>query len=678
MFLLVVSFVKTTSFKYSSFTSNSPKIYLQGNASIGDGVIDLTTNRIDKSRNFSIGRALYEDPVHLYDVTTGKVADFITHFKFNIIVPKDQSYHADGLAFFLIPNGSDIPPYTNLSGGYLGLFSETSKYNVSEHPVVAIEFDTYTNGWDPLGDHVGIDINSINSTVTYSTSVTQSIKNVWVRYNSSAKELSVYFADVEDAVMEGNLILSHDLNLRDVLPEWVSVGFSATTGTAYQLHQILSWEFNSTDFDFPSRVYEPSPSPTYSISPKNFTSSTGPKKANIKLLISLVVCGSFFVLGVSLILFVWRKKSKNGKKDEEDTISDISTDNDYEKGTGPKKFTYGEIVRATNNFDEEGKLGEGGFGSVYRGLLSVSDKTVDVAVKRVSKDSEQGKKEFVSEVRTISQLGHRNLVKLIGWCHEKREFLLIYEFMQNGSLDHHLFRGRTMLTWVLRCHIAHGLASALLYLHEEWEQCVVHRDIKSSNVMLDSKFNAKLGDFGLASFGVVALEIACGRRAVEPREETSKVGLVAWVWELYGSGRLLEAADSKLNMDFDEQQMERLMVVGLWCSNWDSNLRPSIRQVIKVLNFEAPLPELPSKMSVPTHFIPPNQDLGFSGRLLDSQGSQTQASCSSYSANSSSTGNSTKHSSSAALLHSEQANSSSTGNSTKHSSSAALLHSEPR
>lgn len=112
--------------------------------------------------------------------------------------------------------------------------------------------------------------------------------------------------------------------------------------------------------------------------------------------------------------------------------------------------------------------------------------------------SKQGKKEYISEVRIISRLRHRNLVHLIGWCHEQRQLILVYEFMPNGSLDSHLFGGKVMLTWNVRHKIALGLASAVLYLHEEWEQCIVHRDIKSSNVVLDSNFNAKLGDFGLA------------------------------------------------------------------------------------------------------------------------------------------------------------------------------------
>lgn len=173
----------------------------------------------------------------------------------------------------------------------------------------------------------------------------------------------------------------------------------------------------------------------------------------------------------------------------------------------------------------------------------------NVAIKKITPKSRQGIKEFAAEVKTISLLKHRNLVRLIGWCHEKKELLLIYEFQPNGGLDSHLFKRQTFLTWEKQYRIAQGIASALLYLHEEWEQCVVHRDIKSSNILLDSDFNAKLGDFGLArlvdqakgaqttelartmgymapeciytgkankesdvySFGIVLLEIACGK-----------------------------------------------------------------------------------------------------------------------------------------------------------------------
>ncbi|KAF9608244.1 hypothetical protein IFM89_008199 [Coptis chinensis] len=671
MLLVFIPSMKATTFNYPSFESVPKNLILQGNASSASGHIQLTTNRRDAVSTDSVGRAVYAEAVHLWDSVSGEVADFTTHFSF-VIKRLSSDYGADGLAFFLAPNGSDIPPGSNGYGELLGLYSRNSS---SDYPLVAVEFDTFPNQWDIWDDHVGIDINSINSTVIWNATQLKDrpTANVWVSYTSSTKNLSVYLTFDSNPAFNGSSILSHVVDLKNILPEWITVGFSAATGQQSQLHTILSWEFNSTEF--PS-------------SPGNGGGNGtggGEDKSTIRLVVGLVVGASVLVIGLASILFVWRKRSN--QKKEEDEVLDILTDEDYEKGTGPKRFTYGELARATRNFTEEGKLGEGGFGGVYRGILS--DSNADVAVKRVSRGSSQGKKEFVSEVKIISQLRHRNLVQLSGWCHERGEFILVYEFMPNGSLDFHLFGGRTMLTWVLRYKIALGLASALLYLHEEWEQCVVHRDIKSSNVMLDSSFNAKLGDFGLArfvdhqlgvkttmlagtmgylapecvvtgkagkesdvySFGVVALEIACGRRVVEPKEEESKVGLVAWVWVLYGSGRLLEAADTKLRMDFDEEEIQRLMIVGLWCASLDHNLRPSMKQAISVLNFEAPLPDLPSKMSVPTYFTPSTQDLEFSyassSCATDTQGNQSQASGRSFSSNSSIVSN---YSASASLL----------------------------
>nr|XP_043617835.1 L-type lectin-domain containing receptor kinase IX.1-like [Erigeron canadensis] len=190
-----------------------------------------------------------------------------------------------------------------------------------------------------------------------------------------------------------------------------------------------------------------------------------------------------------------------------------------------------------------------------------------IVVKRVSKTSEHGIKEYTAEIKIISQLRHKNLVELKGWCHEKSELLLIYEFMENGSLDLHLFKQKSWLTWDKRKRIAYDLASALSYLHEDCKECILHRDVKSNNVMLDSNFNAKLGDFGLArlvdhdknskttmlartlgymapeyvmtgkaskesdvySFGVVALEIACGQKPIGyTANEERQTTLVEW------------------------------------------------------------------------------------------------------------------------------------------------------
>ncbi|GLT46887.1 hypothetical protein SLA2020_206160 [Shorea laevis] len=267
-------------------------------------------------------------------------------------------------------------------------------------------------------------------------------------------------------------------------------------------------------------------------------------------------------------MILWERK-KIKKKAERMNLTSIN--DDFEKGTGSRRFSYQDLASATNNFAEDRKLREGEFGAVYRGYLSNLDMLI--AIKKISRGSKQGKKEYVTEVKIISQLRHRNLVQLIGWCHDKSEFLLVYEFMPNGSLDSHLFGRRSPLSWAVRYRITIGLASVILYLHEECEQCLVHRDIKSNNIMLDSNFNVKLGDFGLAklmdhelslmttglagtlgymapeyirtrraskesdvfSFGVVILEIVTGKKSMDPNVDKPDLGLMEWVWDLYGS-----------------------------------------------------------------------------------------------------------------------------------------------
>ncbi|KAK7818567.1 l-type lectin-domain containing receptor kinase ix.1 [Quercus suber] len=202
-------------------------------------------------------------------------------------------------------------------------------------------------------------------------------------------------------------------------------------------------------------------------------------------------------------------------------------------------------------------------------------------------------------MKIFNQLRHQNLVQVIRWCHDRGEFLLVYEFMPNGSLDTHLFGKRTPLTWEVRYKIFLGLASAVFYLHEESEQCVVHHDIKASNVMLDYSFNAKLGDFGyidpeylrtgkaskesdMYSFGVIALEIVTRRKSIDPIRKDSETGLLEPIWNLYGKGDLLLA-----------------------CPHPDRNLRPFIRQAIQVLKFEATMPTLPIDKPFRMYRVPP-------------------------------------------------------------------------
>ncbi|CAN6372942.1 unnamed protein product [Urochloa humidicola] len=534
------------------------------------------------------------------------------------------------MAFFI---GAYPPSVLNdSSGGFLGLVNSLGNANTFP-PIVAVEFDAFRNEWDPKNatKHMGVDVNSITSAA--STALPHwcfngTAMSEWVRYDADAGTLSATLRlDDRQPGLLSVYNVSAPVDFRaEGLPQLGVVGFSASTGDLVERHQILSWSFESTLANI-----------AVLNKPVNKTSKT--KK--IGLIAGLPASTGTIVL---LIVFLYQKRRKGAKQRLEDAPGDGEMDDVFNQGAGPRRFTYRQLSKATRGFLADLKLGEGGFGSVYYGFLQ--NEGLHVAIKRVSKTSKQGRREYISEVSIISRLRHRNLVQLLGWCHEGNELLLVYELMTNGSLDTHLYSTGNVLTWPIRYNIILGMGSALLYLHQEWEQCVVHRDIKPSNVMLDASFTAKLGDFGLArlvdharaarttmvagtrgyidpecavtfhatarsdvySFGVVLLEVACGRKPVVPEEDEGRVLLVRWVWELYGRGEILTAADVRLlqggGAGLNEAELERTLVVGLWCVHPDSVARPSIRLAMGVLQFDAPVPELPLEMPVAT-FGPP-------------------------------------------------------------------------
>lgn len=398
------------------------------------------------------------------------------------------------------------------------------------------------------------------------------------------------------------------------------MGFSGSTLGSTELIQLMSWSLEFESNLYPLINGSSSPSsvavegiPVSSNSTKGSGNNRG-KRFLFGLCVAIAGPAFFCVLLVVLGYVSFLKWRGLRNKKGFGTV-----------GCCPKEFGYKEVKLATKGFHASRVIGKGSFGTVYKALFESSGTIA--AIKRSRQYD--GKTEFLAELSIIASLRHKNLVQLLGWCVEKGELLLVYEYMPNGSLDKVLYQecegGNTnhVLSWVHRVNIAVGLASVLSYLHQECEQRVIHRDIKTGNILLDGSMNPRLGDFGLAklmdhdkspvstltagtmgylapeylqcgmaneksdvfSYGVVVLEVACGRRPIE-REGQKMVNLVDWVWGLHSQGRIIEAADRKLNGEFKEGEMKRLLLLGLSCANPDSAQRPSMRRVLQILNNE--------------------------------------------------------------------------------------------
>ncbi|KAL6201307.1 hypothetical protein ACLB2K_025021 [Fragaria x ananassa] len=349
--------------------------------------------------------------------------------------------------------------------------------------------------------------------------------------------------------------------------------------------------------------------------------SSAGNKGTTQIVIGLVVgalCLVFLVLGI--LCWTGNLPGKLGRKKDLRGL-DLQT---------ADTFTLRQMKAATDNFDPINKIGEGGFGSVYKGVLL--DGTI-IAVKQLSSKSKQGNREFVNEIGMISCLQHPNLVRMYGCCIEANQLLLVYEYMENNSLARALYGPEDdllNLDWPTRHKICVGIAKGLAYLHEESAVKVVHRDIKTTNVLLDQDLNAKISDFGLArldeeekthistkvagtigymapeyalwgcltykadvySFGVVALETISGKNNMKYRPNENIQCLMDWAHVLHQKGNLLELVDPRLGSDFNKKEALRTIKVALLCANPTAALRPIMSAVVSMLEGRTPVDEV--------------------------------------------------------------------------------------
>ncbi|KAF7818945.1 putative L-type lectin-domain containing receptor kinase S.5 [Senna tora] len=439
--------------------------------------IQVTPDAIGEDLRNKAGRALYKKPYRVWSNNNkNKTASFNTTFVLRISPhPETPSAIGEGLAFILTAH-TNLPQ--NSYGPWLGIVNSTTNNNnaTSQAPILAVEFDTrHSFPEDGPDNHVGVNINGVYSIkqvplLPLGINISSST-DVRVRIQYADDVISVFgFTEGEELKP---LLVSPPLNLSSFLPEEVYVGFSGSTGDFTELNCIRSWEFEGEHI------------------------GDGNEEMLLWVWITVPISVGVIIIGGVVFFLIWQRKQRREKA--EDAYPRIE-DQIRSSSISPNKFQLWEIRKATGDFNHQNKLGEGGFGTVYKGVLG----NKEVAVKRVSKNSRQGKQEFIAEVTTIGSLHHKNLVKLIGWCYEKRELLLVYEFMPNGSLDKYLFGSGSVsdsssnLSWETRQGVIYGVAEALEYLHNGCDKKVLHRDIKASNIMLDTYFKPKVGDFGLA------------------------------------------------------------------------------------------------------------------------------------------------------------------------------------
>eukprot|EP01018_Ginkgo_biloba_P000259 Gb_33347 [translate_table: standard] len=560
-----------TSFIFNQFNDTSELVLIENASILHSRVLRLTNNS-----HWMLGRALYPNPVQIKNNNT--LLSFSTTFVFSMVhPPSDEGGH--GIAFIMTP-------YKSLRGAvaaeYLGLLNLSSNGQLYNH-LFAVEFDTSKNvEFEDIDDnHVGVDLNNLQSVESRSAGYwvnenefrRLSLKSgqniqVWIDYDHLQNKLNVSITVAGFPRPQKPLISLKNIDLSSVLQDQMYMGFSAATGNFVEDHYILAWSFTTSGTTAPplDLSHLPSFAPIKS------------KYESPGFIAGVTVASVVLVFLAIISVLRWLKAMKYREFIEE-----------WELEYWPHRFSYKELSIATKGFRDEEVLGSGGFGKVYKGLLPSSG--LNVAVKCITREFTEGMKGFIAEISSM---------------------------------------GQTVLRWAQRYTILKDVAAGLLYLHEQWEQRVIHRDIKSSNVLLDSELNGRLGDFGLArlydhsenpqtthvvgtlgyiapelihtgkatpsadlfGFGALMLEVACGRKPVDPSMGTEEVVLVDWVWELYAKEKLLDAVDPKLGGEYDVEEMERVLKLGLICSHPEPEGRLSARQVLQILEGQSPLPIL--------------------------------------------------------------------------------------
>lgn len=579
------------------------------------------------------GRAIYSSPIRLLDPFTQTPASFETTFSFQFnnasshfayadrLTTGDGAHHGgSGLTFIIVPDEFTV----GRPGPWLAMLNDACE---DDYKAVAVEFDTRQNPefGDPNDNHVGINLGTIVSTQAIDVSdlgiflSDGSVYRAWISYDGPRRWMDIRLQreEANSTTYPSKPIFSGPLDLSPFLKEYMFVGFSASTGNFTQIHRVLSWNFTSKSQAF---LRVPSAETCESkITVGNNEIAHRKTPASFLIFVAVVV----LVLAVMLSLYCNGRRKVN-EKSESVVLPEKKLR--LRPPNKPHRFTISEISSATRGFSELEFLGSDSKGVYYRGKLSNG---CQVAVKRFSIQilNSQGldRRRLLKEIGAISRVRHPNLVPIRGWCQDRNETMVVYDFLSNGSLDKWLF-GVGVLPWTRRFKVVKDVAEALGVLHSKQ---LAHKNLKTSSVFLDVSFRAVVGDYGFVlcgaeskrfesavsqsadvfEFGLFVLEVVAGRRRLEAEMvDLDKRDLLDYAWRMHESDEKKKVVDKRMGSMMNLDQAIRVLETGLLCTLNENRGRPCMDQVVEFLCTDRPVPELP--LSRPVALFPYNSTTG--------------------------------------------------------------------
>ncbi|KAL3653751.1 hypothetical protein CASFOL_003432 [Castilleja foliolosa] len=602
----------TKHLSFPDFGPNNPSTTNQDITLLGSAAISSQTGCLHIPENnlqYSAGRAIYSSPIRLFDPNTETPSSFNTTFSFQIHNPSNTTGPVSGgLSFIIVPDEFTV----GRPGPWLAMMNDACE---DESKVVGVEFDTRMNPefGDPNDNHVGVNLGSIVSSIAINASDfglrlnDGLIHRAWLIYDGNRKFLEIYLGP-DEISLPTRSAYSGNLDLSPYLNEYMFVGFSGSTGDNHtEIHSICSWNFSSVSRAF-LRVPSSETCEGKIIVDKTYQNVSSKTPSSFFIFVAVVV----LVIIVMINLYFSRKPKRRRDYSEYEIAVAANKKGRPGPPTRAQKFNLVEISSATRALSELQILGSDARSVTYKGTLVNG---CNVAVKRFNSQFSgpraPERRTMIKEVKAVGKIRHPNIVSIRGWCFDRQETIVVYDFVPNGSLDKWLF-GFGVLPWTRRFKVVKDVAEALSYVHSK---DLAHKNVKTSSVFLDISFRALVGDFGFVlssvestrfeslvsqkvdifEFGNLLLEVVSGRGR---RSDPGELGLLDLAWALHETDEKAKLVDRRMGPVVNPDQAIRVLEVGLMCTLNDNKGRPNMEEVVEYLNFERPVPELPTTRPV--------------------------------------------------------------------------------